>query len=138
MDKLTHNTFDGCNSLLQNVGWEYDFKKHSFVLHDSNDDQDLHIQRIDDLIQNQQPKIYDDVRNQTIMLEDMKKPGNLQTAMPLANILNMKSKYSKEHPKYDAKDERLILTSRLRKFLTNVEAGTLLSDEAKRTKKQAT
>jgi len=68
----------------------------------------------------------------------MKKPGaNLQTAMPFVNLLKMKSKYPKEHPKYKDEDESLVLTSRLRKFLTKVEAGTLLSDEAKRSKKQA-
>lgn len=137
MDEKTRRTFDGFNSLLRNHGWEYNWSKHDFILDDSNIiDNDLHLKQIDDLIVNQQSKIYDDVRNQTIMLEVMKKPGRLETAMPMVNLLKMKSKYPKEHPKYNAEDERLVLTSRLRKFLTKVEAGTLLSDEAKRNKKR--
>lgn len=129
-------TFDNFNSLLQNQGWEYDFRTHKFF-HNEYNIRELEeaCNHNDDLILNQQSKIYEDVRNNMIMLEVIKKPGKIENAMPIVDLLKMKSKYPKEHPKYKSEDERVILTSRLRKFFTKVEAGTMLSDEAKRNKK---
>lgn len=140
VERLTdksRETFERFSSLLHNQGWSYDFQKHQFVHSewDIEEDEERVYKKNDDLIKNQQSKIYDDVREQAFFKEILHgKPCSFQTAMPIVELLKTKSKYPKDHPRYTNDDEYRVLTSRLSTFLKKVEAGALLSEEDKRKK----
>lgn len=116
------------DTFLQKPGWDYDFATHQFVpFTRDTSEQDK------DLIEKKQSLVCGHERNKAILDVTRSTAVGAEHGLIVA-FLRMKSKYPKDHPRYQAQDEFSVLTTRLRKVLIKMEDGTFLSDEDKRYK----
>lgn len=120
-------------SMILNGGFQYNLKTHQMVETPDVDFKDVDMEGEIAM----QPKIYDDIREQTLNRQMLKMPCRLDPGSAILAYLKSKVTYPKDHKRYTQDDERRVFTSRLNKLLTKVTNGTMLTLAQKTQKHRA-